>query len=176
MRYIYFLMILALLITGCTVSSPNTDVDNQQVVVTPDDSDVPDNSTPLSNLITTGYYGKILAGTTTPYVEFNTKDYDRAIADGMIIFLYFHSDSNPISISEELIIMKAFDEMGSSKIIGFRVKYGDSSSNEEAQLAEKFSIEGPHTKVILKDGKAVKTSASSWDKKAYITQIASYLD
>ena len=47
-----------------------------------------------------GYSGKVLAGTTSPYLDFKKADYDKALADNKIIVLDFYANWCPICREE----------------------------------------------------------------------------
>jgi thiol-disulfide isomerase/thioredoxin len=124
-----------------------------------------------------GYSGALLAGEKTPLLDFNKEDYEKALADDKIIFLYFYTIDCPKCLIDKKPMYEAFDSMESSKIIGFRVNYADEATDlYEGKLAYDFKIEGSHTKVVLKDSTMVLKSSSTWNKNDYVRQIAQFLD
>jgi hypothetical protein len=175
-----FIIVLSVLLLGCTDDSP-TDTSKNNVGNNVDTPGAPvEDKTQIvpeiSNVISTGYYGKILAGDISPYIEFNTKDYEVATNAGKVILLYFYSDVGTLSQGEEYKLFRAFDEMDSKYMIGFKVHFGDSATTvSEAQLAKDLGVKESRTKVILKDGKVKTTSTKSWDINDYATQMAAYL-
>jgi thioredoxin 1 len=121
------------------------------------------------------YSGTILAGSATPYIEFNKQDYDKALAEGKSILLYFYASWCPTCKAEQPKIFEAFDSMDSDNIIGFRVNYQDSETDsEETALAKQFGVAYQHTKVILSNGERVLKSPESWDTERYLDELDKY--
>ena len=80
------MIVLSVLVLGCTAKTPTATFTTPPKTTVGNDVNTPgapvsDSNTTLntlSNVISTGYYGKILAGNITPYIEFNTEDYEKA--------------------------------------------------------------------------------------------------
>lgn len=119
---------------------------------------------------------KLLAGTTSPYYEFNKELYDKALSENKVIMLYFFADWCPICAREQSkSTLPAFNELQNSNIIGFRVHYNDGKvSPDEEALAKQFGITYQHTKIILKDSKQVLKDLNSWDKAKYLEELNKY--
>lgn len=123
-----------------------------------------------------GYQGAVLAGNTSPYLEFNKADYEKALAEGKIIVLDFFANWCPICRAEAPHIRAGFDSLTSDKVIGFRVNFNDSDTDEnEKALAQEFNIPYQHTKVILVNGQEVKRSGEQWDRETFDQEIGSVL-
>jgi hypothetical protein len=183
--FILVFAVLALLLVGCT-NTPSANNNINTVPLADNNTNNNGNNTvstetastvqTISNVITTGYNGKILAGNKSSYIEFNTQDYEKATADGKVILLYFYSDVGPLSQAEEYKIFRAFDEMGSSQMIGFKVHFGDSETTDaEKQLASSLDVTQARTKVILKNGKVMQKSIDSWEIPTYAAQMSVFL-
>jgi thiol-disulfide isomerase/thioredoxin len=175
--YVYFLCIfgvLSVFLVGCTK-------ENSIPTTTGTTGNTPaEKPTTITSIISDAlspYSGKILAGNKTPYIEFNTKDYQKATTDGKVILLYFYSDTCQVCKSEEIKVFKAFNDMSSNKMIGFKVHYDDSSStSDERQLAATLEVKEAPTKIILKDGKIMQRNINSWDINDYAAQMTQYLE
>lgn len=110
------------------------------------------------------YEGKVLAGKSSPYLEFNKKDYDKSLESGKIIFLNFYANWCPVCRQEVPVLKQGFDEFETDKIIGFRVNFKDTDTDiNEVQMAKDFEIPYQHTKVILKNGKVILKDGNTWD-------------
>src|SRR3989344_1269364 len=126
----------------------------------------PESTTSAQNV--PGYQGKVIAGKSAPFLEFNKADYDKALAEGKIIVLDFYANWCPICRAEAPAINEGFNSLTSDKIIGFRVNFKDSDTDKnEEQLAKELKIPYQHTKVILKNGKEFSRSLDSWDRGAF---------
>lgn len=89
------------------------------------------------------YKGKVLAGTNSKYVEFNSEDYEKAKMMGKIIFLDFYANWCPICRVEAPDILSGFNALDSNEIVGFRVNFNDSETDEaEKALAKEFETPG----------------------------------
>ena len=119
------------------------------------------------------YKGKILAGTTSRYLEFNQEDYDKALKENKKILLYFYANWCPICKAEQPNTFAAFNELKYPNLVGFRVNFRDSDTDpDEDALAEEFGVSYQHTKIILKDGQKVGKWPDSWDKQRYLGELA----
>jgi len=115
------------------------------------------------------YHGKVLAGKTTPYLDFNKEDYENALKENRVILLNFYANWCPLCRQEQPEAFAAFNGLNDENIIGFRVNYKDSETDAgEEALAKQFGIAYQHTKVILKDGKQVAKFPDSWDRQRYL--------
>lgn len=121
-----------------------------------------------------GYSGRVLAGSSSPYIVFNKTDYDKAQSLGKVVLLDFYANWCPICRTEQPEIRSGFDSLTSDKVVGFRVNYNDSDTdNDEKALATQFKIPYQHTKVILKNGKEISRSFGVWDKEMFSKEISS---
>lgn len=122
-----------------------------------------------------GFLGNVIAGTKTPYISFTKKDYDKAIIDGKIIFLDFYANWCPICRAEAPEIEAGFNSLDNENIIGFRVNFKDSETDEdESKLAKEFEIPYQHTKVILRNGKVLLKDGDSWDRNKLIEELSKF--
>jgi thioredoxin 1 len=123
-----------------------------------------------------GFSGRVLAGSTTPYIEFNSKDYEQALSQGKVVILNFYANWCPSCKAEEPRAFKAFDSLNNADVVGFRVNYKDSDTDESEQdLAKEFGITYQHTKVVIdKDGNRVVKSLENWDAQRYLLEASNY--
>lgn len=119
-----------------------------------------------------GYTGKVLAGSTTKYLEFNKADYDKALGENKKILLYFYANWCPICKREQVDTFAAFNELNDPNLIGFRVNYKDDDDDAgEKALAQQFGVAYQHTKIILKEGKQAGKWPDSWNKQRYLDEL-----
>jgi len=73
-------------------------------------------------------------------------------------------------------MQKAFDELDTDKVIGFRVNYNDNQTdNDEKNLAKQFGVAYQHTKVFVKNGQRILKSPEGWDRARYGIEINKFL-
>lgn len=119
-----------------------------------------------------GYSGAVLAGKITPYIEFNKTDYEKALADGKVVFLEFYANWCPICRAQEPMLFEGFNSLNNPNVVGFRVNYNDSDTDGfEKELAKKLNITYQHTHVILKDSKEVYRSNDDLTKEDFLTTV-----
>ena len=119
------------------------------------------------------YKGAVLAGTTTPYLDFQKEDYDKALKENKIILLNFYAGWCPTCRAEEPVIFSAFNGLSRKDVIGFRIHWRDGEDNDDAiSLAEQFGVSSQHTKVIIKNGQKVLKAPDAWSKQRYIDEIS----
>lgn len=158
----YLILTVVLLVAGCANVKENYYGAGQQLANS--DSGQETTSEP-----------KVLAGTTTKYFEFTKEAYDQALAENKVILLYFYASWCPICRLEQPKTFAAFNELNNPNIIGFRVNYRDSDTDEnEVDLAKQFGVSYQHTKVILKDGQRVLKAPDSWDKERYLEELKKF--
>ena len=117
-----------------------------------------------------------LAGTLTPYYEFEQAAYEKAVAEGKTVFLDFYASWCPICRKEEPEILAAFDELQLLNVVGFQVHYNDDETTaEETELAQRFGIAYQHTKLIVKDGDALKRTLEEMRKDEIKALILEFL-
>ncbi|MBI2652749.1 thioredoxin family protein [Candidatus Woesearchaeota archaeon] len=118
------------------------------------------------------YSGKVLAGASSKYLDFNKEDYDKALKEKKKILLYFYANWCPICKKEQIDTFAAFNEVNDPDLIGFRVNYRDGDDDEyEKALAKEFGVSYQHTKIILRNGQRVLKAPDSWSKQRYLDEL-----
>lgn len=140
------------------------------------DEDVSENLEEPSSS-TVEFAGNVVAGNKTKFIEFNSDDYNKAKEAGKTVVLYFYADWCPICRAETLVVGEAFNEIDNENVVGFRVNFDDSSTDDaEKNLAKEFGVTYQHTKVIIKSDGTSRVDGNPWaDKQKYIDQIESAL-
>jgi thiol-disulfide isomerase/thioredoxin len=118
------------------------------------------------------YVGTTLAGTSAPLLDFTKVDYDKAVASGKLVLLYFYADWCPTCRAEFPKMQAAFDKLSTDAVIGFRVNYKDSATDpDETALARQFGVAYQHTKVFVRGGVQVSKYPDSWEEARYLKEI-----
>src|SRR5688572_2117809 len=78
-----------------------------------------------------GYSGKLLSGQSSPYLEFNKPDYEKALKENKIILLNFYANWCPICRAEATEINEGFNLTNNQNLIGFRVNFNDTETDED---------------------------------------------
>lgn|SRR3989344_1759231 len=155
-------------------------METEQPVAAPVDDAITENAMPEPDddailMKSSGYAGTKLAGSTSPYYEFAQGDYETALRENKIILLNFYANWCPLCKAEEPDVLAAFNELKNPNIVGFRVNYKDSDTDEvESSLAREFGIPYQHTKVIIQNGEQVLKAPDTWDKQRYLTELRKY--
>jgi len=123
------------------------------------------------------YSGTILAGSSSPLLDFNKADYDIAVNSEKLVVLYFYATWCPICRAEFPKMQQAFDELETGKVVGFRINFNDGDTdNDEVDLAGSFGVAYQHTKVFVKGGVRILKSPEGWEKDRYLSEINSALN
>lgn len=118
------------------------------------------------------FTGTVLAGSSSPLLEFNQADYDQALKANKIIVLYFYASWCPICRAEFPKMQQAFNQLTSDQVVGFRVNFNDTEvTDQEEALAREFGVGYQHTKVILENGQRVLKAPDSWETSRYLEEI-----
>jgi len=137
--------------------------------VGPDDEVVPSGSAPSTPLVFTGTR---ISGTSAPLLEFTRADYDKAVASGKLVVLYFYANWCPICKAEFPTVQSVFAELATDKVVGFRVNFNDNeTTDDEEGLAREHGVPYQHTKVFVKDGSRILKAPDTWDKARYLSEI-----
>lgn len=181
------LVFLLLIISSCknaNQETSNSDL-NENKIATENQNTMQENQKQINtnsqktNIITQessfSASGNILAGTKTLFIDFNKEDYDKALSENRVIFLYFYANWCPICREEIKQTYAAFNGLGNENVVGFQVNYKDSNTDKnEIELAKQFGITYQHTKVIIKNGERILKDGNSWNKETYINEINKY--
>lgn len=119
--------------------------------------------------------GTVLAGTSSPFIDFNPTDYEAAVATDKLIVLYFYANWCPICREEVPQLIAAFNELTTDQVVGFRVNYNDTDTDDaERALAREHGVGYQHTKVFVRQRQRVLKSPETWTKDRYLTEIQAH--
>jgi len=123
----------------------------------------------------TSFSGAVIAGSSSPLLEFNQRDYTAARASGRVVVLYFYANWCPLCKAEFVDTKAAFNALKDDSVVGFRVHFNDNDITPEMEaLAREFGVAYQHTKVFLKNGERVLKSPETWSKERYMQEITKY--
>jgi thiol-disulfide isomerase/thioredoxin len=119
------------------------------------------------------FAGNVLAGDSSPLIDFNKADYEKALDSDKLVVLYFYANWCPTcKIEVASGLNPAFNSLEGDDIVGFRVSYNDNQTDSnEKDLAKEFGVAYQHTKVFVKDGERILKSPESWSKSRYLSEI-----
>ena len=161
---------------GTMVKPDGTMVKPDGTMIAPDGTMIEKESGATTPPASATYTGARLAGTATlPLLDFNKADYDKAVASDNLVILYFYASWCPICRAEFPNMQTAFNELTGSGVVGFRVNYNDSDTDQsEKALASEFGVAYQHTKVFVKNGQRLLKSPEEWDEARYDMEIGKY--
>lgn len=149
--------------------APSTDT-------TIEDNTPPDEGAPAQSddNTSTGYSGTIIAGDTSPLIDFNKADYDMAINSDKLVVLYFFANWCPICKQEtEHSLYPAFNKLDNDQVVGFRVSFNDNQTDgDEKNLAKEYGVVYQHTKVFVKNRIRILKSLEAWTEDRYLNEIS----
>lgn len=120
-------------------------------------------------------HGTLLAGNSSPLLEFNETDFNAALQSNRTIVLYFYASWCPTCKAEFPLMQQAFDDYTGDNIVGFRVHYNDNQTTPAmSALAKQHGVAYQHTKVLIKNGQRVHKSPESWSTQDYLNAFAQY--
>jgi thiol-disulfide isomerase/thioredoxin len=120
--------------------------------------------------------GTVLAGNTSPLLEYNKTDYEAAKNSGRLVVLYYYANWCPLCKAEFPKMQEAFNAITDQSVVGFRVNYKDNeTSPDESVLAKEHGVAYQHTKVFVRGGERIGKYPDSWDVSRYNSEIAKAL-
>lgn len=157
---------------GTMVKEDGTIVKPDGTMVKPDGTMVGPEGSEGDAMMEKTVTGTVLAGSSSPLVDFNKADYDAAVASDKLVVLYFYATWCPICRAEEPELRAAFNDLTGDNVIGFRVNFNDGDTDtDEKALAQQFQVPYQHYKVFLKNGGVVLKAPDTWNKERYLTEI-----
>lgn len=173
MRYVW-LLIFAVMIAGCTGTVENT---NQVAEV---DSEMADNSDKMESSESMEKHDSemeiVEVSLDGPFYEpFTLTRYEEAKSSGKIILIEFYANWCPKCAAQQPNIEAAFEEITNPEIVGFRVNYRDSDTDEtEVEIARKFGISYQHSHLIIdsEENVLLKEIATQWSKEQVLEKIS----
>jgi len=119
------------------------------------------------------YKGTILAGNTTPYIDFNPEDFALAHAEGKFILLNFYANWCPICRAEAPKFIAGIEAVDNPNVVAFRVNFKDSDTDDlEEEIADEYSIPYQHTKLLLSpEGEVLLKETKAWDTEETISKL-----
>ncbi len=177
MRWVILSLIATILLSGCTaqnISAPSEAIKSTETTQQTETSTKTSTSTEVTQ---TDYIGEVIAGTTTKYIRYNKADYDKALTEGKVIYLYFYANWCPICREERPKILATFNEMNYPNAIGFEAHFNDNEvTKDDEELARQLGVSYQHTSVIHvvgidKTGKEAFRSLSSVSKETIKDRI-----
>ena len=119
------------------------------------------------------YRGALLAGKSSPLLDFTQTDYEKATASGKLVVLYFYANWCPLCKAEFPVMQDVFNGLSDTDVVGFRVNYNDNETDaDEVALARAFGVAYQHTKVLVRSQRQLLKSPESWGKDRYLWEIS----
>lgn len=124
----------------------------------------------------TSFKSAVIAGSSSPLLEFDQRDYEAALNSGKLVMLYFYASWCPTCRVEfGNATRPAFDTYTGDDVVGFRVHYNDNDVTPEMEaLAREFGVAYQHTKVFIKGGERVLKSPETWNTERYLREFEAH--
>lgn len=183
-KNIIFAIIILTLILGAsyivyTTSSTSSDeamVADEQAMMPKEETSMMESES-MSDESNMLYSGQQIAGTVSPYIVFNSKDYEKALAEGKTVFLEFYASWCPVCRGEAPDIEAGFNQLNDPNVVGFRVNYNDPDTDDtEKALAQEYGVTYQHTKVIIQNGEVVLKNGEVWDTERFLTELQTFIN
>ncbi len=125
----------------------------------------------------TSFRSAVIAGSSSPLLEFDQRDYEAALDSDRVVVLYFYANWCPLCRAEFMDTKAAFNALTDDSVIGFRVHFNDGDVTPEmTALAREFGVAYQHTKVFIKNGERVLKSPETWSQERYLTEFKNYVN
>ena len=119
------------------------------------------------------FTGQEIVPGATPLIRFNKADYDLALSQSKIVYLFFHANWCPICNKNKPERLAAFQELNNLEIVGFEAHFRDNQTNaEDEDVARRFGIINQYSTVILdKQGNVAFKTFTPLDKEEIKNEI-----
>jgi thiol-disulfide isomerase/thioredoxin len=128
----------------------------------------------LNNQQGISFEGILLAGASdkSQFLEFNSKDYQKALDENKTIVLYFFSNWCPICHKSLPNRLAVFNKLQDSQVVGFKVDYADANTERaETLLAQELKVTSQSTTLIIKNGREVFRFIGDMERDQIISEI-----
>lgn len=131
---------------------------------------------PLSNESTSSsliksyqYSGRVLAGHRSFLYDFNQADFNEGLKTNKAILLFFYKNDSSLSQDELKKVYSAFDKLSTDQVIGFRVNFFDSDTDQdEKNLAKIYQVNAETTKILIKNNQPILETTDPWSEEKYL--------
>ena len=114
------------------------------------------------------YSGQVLAGRSSPLLQFNRPDYDAATAAGKLVLVYVtpnNCGNNCGSGLEEM--KKAFGQLNRPDVVGFAVELAN-------PIVKELGLFAPDSKIMTRDGQTLLKSPLFWGAQEILGNIDAF--
>ena len=106
------------------------------------------------------------------YYRYDPVQYQNALADNKVVYLYFYANWCPICKEARPKILNAFNQINYQDVVGFEVHFNDDETKDfDVEITRNYQIPYQHTTVIARGGKETTRSLNALTTEEILLEL-----